>query len=85
MLCPMPSTVIIFSSNFTIMYKLDRAAFKIQTFEEADSYICNGKEITVKEQLKRSYHVTAQSFGFDILTPPKMDRTHFEMKKVSHE
>ncbi len=65
------------------MYKLDRTAFKIQTFEEADSSICNGKEITVKERLRRSYYLTAQSFGFDILNPPKMDRTHFEMKKVS--
>ena len=68
-----------------IMYKLDRTAFKIQTFKEADLSICYDKDSPVAERLRRSFYLTAQSFRFDILNPPKMDRMHFEMKKVKHE
>lgn len=64
------------------MYKLDRTAFKIQSFKEADLYICYGKDIPVMERLRRSFYLTAQNFHFDVLNPPKMDRTHFEMKKI---
>ena len=64
------------------MYKLDRTAFKIQTFKEADSSICDGKDLTVEERLRRSFFLTAQNYGFDVSNPPKMDRTHFEMKKI---
>lgn len=66
------------------MYKLDRTAFKIQTFKEADLSISDGKDIPVLERLQRSYYLTAQNFLFDISNPPKMDRTHFEMRKINN-
>ena len=69
---------------FTDMYKLDRTAFKIQTFEEADLSISYGKHIPVAERLRRSFYLTAQNYQFDILNPPKLDRTHFEIKKRKH-
>ena len=64
------------------MYKLDRTAFKIQTFKEADLSICNGKDVSVEERLRRSFYLTAQNFRFDVSSPPKLDRTHFEMKTI---
>jgi hypothetical protein len=64
------------------MYKLDRTAFKIQTFTEADLSICNGKDVPVEERLRRSFYLTAQNFRFDVTDPPKLDRMHFEMKKI---
>ena len=66
------------------MYKLDRTAFKIQTFKEADLSISYGKDIPVTERLKCSFYLTAQNYRFDVLNPPKLDRTHFEMKKLKH-
>jgi hypothetical protein len=66
------------------MYKLDRTAFKIQTFKEADLSICYGKDIPVEERLRRSFYLTALSFHFDVLNPPKLDRMHFEMKKIKY-
>ena len=67
------------------MYKLDRNAFKIQTFKEADLSICFGKDIPVAERLRRSFYLTAQNFCFDVINPPKLDRMHFEMKKIKLE
>lgn len=64
------------------MYKLDRTAFKIQTFKEADLSICYGKDMPLAERLRHSFYLTAQNFHFDVLNPPKLDRTHFEMKKI---
>ncbi len=66
------------------MYKLDRTAFKIQTFKEADLSICYGKDVPVAERLRRSFYLTARNFRFDVLNPPKLDRMHFEMKKIKH-
>ena len=66
------------------MYKLDRTAFKIQTFKEADLSICYGKDIPVAERLRRSFYLTAKIFRFDVLNPPKLDRMHFEMKKIKY-
>lgn len=64
------------------MYKLDRTAFKIQTFKEADLSICDGKGLPIAELLRRSFYLTAQCYHFDVLNPPKMDRSHFEVKKI---
>ena len=66
------------------MYKLDRNAFKIQTFKEADLSLSYGKDIPIMERLRRSFYLTAQNYRFDVLNPPKLDRTHFEMKKLKH-
>lgn len=65
------------------MYKLDRTTFKMQSFEEADLSMCYGKDITVAERLRRSFYLTAQSYHFDISNPPKMDKLHFEVKKIN--
>ena len=70
--------------TFTTMYKLDRAAFKIQTFKEADLSICYGKDVSIEERLRRSFYLTAQNFRFDVSNPPRLDRMHFEMKKIKY-
>jgi hypothetical protein len=78
---PFPLVLSFYLSLHT-MYKLDRAAFKIQTFREADLSVCYDKQSAVAERLRRSFYLTAQCYRFDILNPPKLDRMHFEMKKV---
>ena len=66
---------------FTVMFKLDRTAFKKQSFEEADRSISYGKDLAISERLRQSFYLTALVYRFDINNPPKMDKMHFEARK----
>ncbi|MDR3681905.1 MAG: hypothetical protein P4L41_18185 [Flavipsychrobacter sp.] len=62
-------------------YKLDRTAFKMMTFEEADAQNIFDKETPLAERLRQVYFLTSQAYGFPIDNPPKMDKTVFSSRK----
>lgn len=62
-------------------YRLDKTAFKIQTFEEADDAMRNYTNHSVKERLEIAYYLTSIAYKFDMNKPPRMDKTVFHVKK----
>jgi hypothetical protein len=63
------------------MHKLDRTAFKIQTFKESDDDIAFWKSMTIDEIFDYAWLLTCQSYKINALDEMKLDRTVFEMRK----
>lgn len=63
------------------MSKLDRTAFKIQTFKEADHNREEWLKKTPEERWADSWYLLASAYGFDPENPPRMDKTVFSMRK----
>jgi hypothetical protein len=64
------------------MYNLDRTAFKIQTFEEADHTLQYWLTQSYKERLTAGWYLSCVAFNVDPETI-RMDRTVFSMRKHS--
>lgn len=62
-------------------YRLDKTAFKMQTFEEADMSNVYGKEISYSERFRRAYYLTSIAYKFSRENPPRLDRTFFSSRK----
>lgn len=62
-------------------YKLDRTAFSINTFEEADALNVYGKDVSYTERLRQAYYLISKAYGFYIDNPPIMDKTYFSSRK----
>ena len=62
-------------------YKLDRTAFKIQTFQEASDNFEYWNSKTDKEKLKVAMYLNSVAYNFSPDNPPKLDRTLF---KITH-
>lgn len=63
------------------MYKLDRTAFKIQTFEESNDDVAFWGALTPAEVFDYSWLLTCQTFKISTTDKVKLDRTAFEMRK----
>lgn len=63
-------------------YRMDKTAFKIQTFEEADEAMRNYTNHSEKERLEIAYYLTSVAYRFDMEHPPRMDKTAFRIKKL---
>lgn len=63
------------------MYKLDRTAFKIQTFEEADNDRNYWLSKTPWERLLAAWFLSCTAYGLDPEKPQKLDRTAFSIRK----
>ncbi len=58
------------------MYKLDRTAFKAQTFKEAEtSHSAYYKTLTWQERLRIALYLNSIAFNFPPDNPPRMDKT----------
>lgn len=64
-------------------YRLDRNAFKAQTFEE-EQRTKTFAEASYLERLRISFYLNSIAFNFDVNNPPKMDKTVFLMRKLSN-
>lgn len=64
------------------MYKLDRTAFKIQTFEEADHTKKYWLTQSYQERLAAGWYLSCVAFNVNPETI-RMDRTVFSMRKQS--
>jgi hypothetical protein len=63
------------------MYKLDRTAFSIKTFKEADNNRAYWLSKTPAERWAAAWYLTCCAYGIDYKNPPKLDRTAFSMRK----
>ena len=62
-------------------YRMDKTAFKIQTFKEADDAMRNYINYSIKERLEIAYYLTSIAYRFDMEHPPRMDKSVFRLKK----
>jgi len=62
-------------------YRMDKTAFSIHTFEEADNAMRDYSNHTFRERLHIYWHLTSIAYKFDLNNPPKMDKTFFGMRK----
>ena len=65
-------------------YKLDRTAFKMQTFEEADMQYEYWKKQSIDERFRAAFYLNSIAYNFDLNNPPRMDKTAFSMRKLAH-
>ena len=64
-------------------YKLDRTAFKMMTFKEADAANVFNKDVSYSERLHQAYYLISQAYGFSMDNQPKLDRECFSMRKIA--
>lgn len=62
-------------------YRMDKTAFSIHTFEEADNAMRDYSNHTFRERLHIYWYLTSLAYKFDLNNPPKMDKTVFSMRK----
>ena len=62
-------------------YRMDKTAFKIQTFEEADDAMRDYSDFSPAERVRIYWHLTSIAYKFDPDNPPRMDKTVFQMRK----
>jgi hypothetical protein len=62
-------------------YRLDKSAFRIQTFEEAS----NNKEYWLSqspsERWRAAWYLICSAYNIDPENPPRLDRSEFSMRK----
>lgn len=66
------------------LFKLDRTAFKAHTHRDAANHIKFYKKLTWQERLKIAAYLNSVAYNFDLNNPPRMDRTKFSVKSISH-
>ena len=62
-------------------YRLDKTAFRGMTVEEADNYMRDYRNYNWKERLRISFYLTSLAYGFDVNTPPRMEKNIFSPSK----
>ena len=63
------------------MFKLDRNAFKIQTFAEADNNKKYWLSKTPAERWAAAWYLTASAYNIDYKNPPRLDKNVFSKRK----
>ncbi|MBP6829013.1 MAG: hypothetical protein KA165_20760 [Saprospiraceae bacterium] len=71
----------IFATQKIKMYRLDRTAFTIQSFESATKQRAYWLSKTPAERLAAAWYLTCSAWNLDLETPPQLDRTFFAMRK----
>jgi len=62
-------------------YRLDKTAFKVQTFNESDMANVCGKEVSYSERFRRAYYLNSIAYQFSRQNPPRLDKTVFSSRK----
>ncbi|MFM7357223.1 MAG: hypothetical protein ACKO1T_01470 [Sediminibacterium sp.] len=63
-------------------FRLDRTAFKAQTFEEAAQHSEYYKKLTWQERLQIAEYLNSVAYNYELNNPPKMDKTKFSVKSI---
>jgi len=66
--------------NFVLMYRLDRTAFKAQTFEEADNSVAYWLQRPAAERLRAATYLIFSAWNLDPAHPAPLDRTYFKIR-----
>ena len=59
-------------------YRLDRNAFKGQTFEEASNHAGYYKNLTWQERLRITAYLNSKAFNYLENQPPRLDKSKFK-------
>lgn len=62
-------------------YRMDKTAFIVQTFEEADDAMRDYSGHSMQERVRIYWYLTSIAYKFDLDNPPRMDKTVFRIKK----
>ncbi len=65
-------------------FKLDKTAFKMQTFEEAERSKVFDKNVSLTDRLKMAFHLTCTIYGINDTNSLKIDRTVFSARKFNN-
>lgn len=60
---------------------MDKTAFKIQSFEEADDAMQDYSRFSLQERMRIYWHLTSIAYKFNLDSPPRMDKTFFCIKR----
>jgi hypothetical protein len=61
-------------------YRLDRNAFKGQTFEEASNHAGYYKTLTWQERLRVTAYLNSLAFNYPENQPPRLDKSMFKVR-----
>ena len=64
-------------------YRLDRNAFKGQSFEEASNHAEYYKTLTWQERLRVTAYLNSVAFNYPENQPPRMDKSKFKLRSRS--
>lgn len=65
-------------------YKMDRTAFEILSFEEADISMNNHRNMTWQERLLLLRYLNSIAYGYAGGEEPRMDKTIFTLGTIIH-
>ncbi len=65
-------------------YKLDRTAFEVLSFEEADKKINDHHDMSWQERLQLLRYLNSIAYKYVNEEEPKLDKTIFIARKVMH-
>lgn len=65
-------------------YWIDRTAFKMQTFKEADKTSVFDKTVSYSELLRQAYFPISQAYGFSMADQPRSDKSCFSSRKSNN-
>jgi hypothetical protein len=65
-------------------YKLDRTAFEVLTFEEADIKMNNHRDMSWQERLQLLRYLNSIAYKYVNSTEPILDKTIFSARKQTH-
>ena len=63
------------------MERLDRTAFKIQTYQEASNNYEYWIRKSENERLSAAFYLNSVAYNFPINNPPRMDKNLFTIRK----
>ena len=63
------------------MQRLDRTAFKIQSFDSAAKQRAYWLSKSPAERLAAAWYLICSAWNLDVANPPGLDRTCFSMRK----
>jgi hypothetical protein len=61
-------------------YKLDRTAFEARSASEPVIYGKEHQKLTWQERIKIHRYLNSIAYGYDIDSPPRMDKTAFSVR-----
>ncbi|MBO0939816.1 hypothetical protein J2I47_24945 [Fibrella sp. HMF5335] len=65
----------------TPVFKLDRTAFKAGNHQQNGNQFLYWQSKSMTERLQAAAYLNSVAYNYDLLNPPRLDRTAFSMRK----